>query len=102
MRTLREDPPQRALPPLAPSAPLPDSWFCGLDSALTRGSFEASMPPPAAAESLSKVPDEARMYLLTESAQPQVSRYYWVHQHLHVSYDPGWIKFIPDAHEIVG
>jgi 5-methylcytosine-specific restriction endonuclease McrA len=48
-----------------------------------------------------RLPDEARMYLLAEPSQPKVSRYYWVHQHLHGAYDPGWIKFIPDAHKIV-
>jgi 5-methylcytosine-specific restriction endonuclease McrA len=47
-------------------------------------------------------PEEARMYLLSEPRQPQVSRYYWVHQHLHGAYDPNWTKFIPDAHRVTG
>jgi 5-methylcytosine-specific restriction endonuclease McrA len=49
-----------------------------------------------------KLPEEARMTLLSEPRQPHVSRYYWVHQHLHGSYDPAWTKFIPDAHRLSG
>ena len=44
-----------------------------------------------------KLLEEARMTPLNEPRQPRVSRYYWVHQHLHGSYDPAWIKFVPDA-----
>lgn len=47
-------------------------------------------------------PEEARMTLMSEPSQPRVSRYYWVHQHLHGSYDPAWIKFIPDANRLSG
>jgi 5-methylcytosine-specific restriction endonuclease McrA len=49
-----------------------------------------------------RLPTEARMPLLTEPRQPRVSRYYWVHQHLNGSHDPGWIKFIPDADRLSG
>jgi 5-methylcytosine-specific restriction endonuclease McrA len=49
-----------------------------------------------------RLPEEARMTLMSQPAQPRVSRYYWVHQHLHGSYDPNWIKFIPDAQRITG
>jgi 5-methylcytosine-specific restriction endonuclease McrA len=49
-----------------------------------------------------RLPEEARMTLLREPRQPVVSRYYWVHQHLHGSYDPNWVKFIPDAHRLSG
>lgn len=47
-------------------------------------------------------PEEARMNLLSEPGQPRVSRYYWVHQHLHGSYNPSWTKFIPDAARLSG
>lgn len=47
-------------------------------------------------------PEEARMTLISEPHQPRVSRYYWVHQHLHGSYDPIWVKFIPDADRLIG
>jgi 5-methylcytosine-specific restriction endonuclease McrA len=47
-------------------------------------------------------PHEAHMRLLSEPSQPRVSRYYWVHQHLNGTYDPTWIKFIPDAHRLSG
>ena len=49
-----------------------------------------------------RLPHEARMPLLSEPRQPRVSRYYWVHQHLNGSYDPTWIKFIPDADRLSG
>jgi len=49
-----------------------------------------------------RMPEEARMLPMTLPAQPHVSRYYWVHQHLHGAYDPNWIKFIPDAHRLIG
>jgi len=49
-----------------------------------------------------RMPDEARMLPMTVPTQPHVSRYYWVHQHLHGAYDPNWIKFIPDAHRLIG
>jgi 5-methylcytosine-specific restriction endonuclease McrA len=49
-----------------------------------------------------RLPHEARMPLLAEPRQPRVSRYYWVHQHLNGSYDPAWIKFIPDADRLSG
>ncbi len=44
-----------------------------------------------------RLPDEARMHLNVRPAQPRVSRYYWVHQHLQSTHDPAWLKFIPDA-----
>jgi 5-methylcytosine-specific restriction endonuclease McrA len=47
-------------------------------------------------------PEEARMELISAPHQPRVSRYYWVHQHLHGTYDPAWVKFIPDAHRLSG
>jgi 5-methylcytosine-specific restriction endonuclease McrA len=49
-----------------------------------------------------RLPEEARMTLMSQPSQPRVSRYYWVHQHLHGSYDANWIKFIPDAQRITG
>ncbi len=50
-----------------------------------------------------KLLDEVRMHPMNEPRQPHVSRYYWVHQHLHAGgYDPGWIKFIPDAQRLSG
>ena len=47
-------------------------------------------------------PHEANMTLLSEPHQPRVSRYYWVHQHLNGTYDPVWVKFIPDADRLSG
>jgi 5-methylcytosine-specific restriction endonuclease McrA len=44
-----------------------------------------------------RLPEEARMRLRTIPVQPRVSRYYWVYHHLQSTYDPGWLKFIPDA-----
>lgn len=49
-----------------------------------------------------RLPEEARMTLLSEPRQPKVSRYYWVHQHLNGSHDPNWDKFIPDADRLIG
>lgn len=47
-------------------------------------------------------PEEANMSLINQPRRPTVSRYYWVHQHLHGTYDPNWMKFIPDARRLSG
>lgn len=44
-----------------------------------------------------RLPTEAHMHLRAKPAQPRVSRYYWVYQHLQPNTDPGWLKFIPNA-----
>jgi 5-methylcytosine-specific restriction endonuclease McrA len=49
-----------------------------------------------------KLAEEVKMHPIRVPHQPAVSRYYWVHQHLNGSHDPGWIKFIPDAHRLTG
>lgn len=49
-----------------------------------------------------RLPEEARMTLLSEPCQPKVSRYYWVHQHLTGTHDPTWDKFIPDVDRLIG
>jgi 5-methylcytosine-specific restriction endonuclease McrA len=44
-----------------------------------------------------RLPEEARMPLRSKPAQPRVSRYYWVYQHLQTNTDPAWLQFIPHA-----